>query len=843
MSKIKNETEITENTYDEDDLMFSTKSDDVTYDEEGNILKSVSDVFHESMLTYSEYVIMDRALPRVEDGLKPVQRRILYSMYDIGLTPDKPYKKSAKVVGDVIANYHPHGDSSAYGAMVRMAQNFNMGEILVDGHGNFGSVDGDPPAAMRYTEAKLAPLALELLRDIDKETVRWSFNFDDTRKEPDMLPSRYPNLLVNGSNGIAVGVATNMPTHNLSESIDACCAYIDNKDITVEELMEIIKGPDFPTGGIILGYDGLKDAYKTGKGKITIRSKTQIENAKGGKKDIVITEFPYTVNKSQCLLEISQLKEKYKDILSGIADIRDESDKEGIRAVISVKADHDPEKILTFLYKYSNLQINYSINMIAIANGKPQQLNLLSILKYYTEYQREVVYNRTNHDLEAAKERAHILEGLIIAILNIDKVIKIIRTSPSQLIAKVNLCTEFDLSEKQAQAILDMRLGRLTNLEVEKLKKELEDLHKEIAKLTKILGSVTMQYNIVKKEMQGIKNKYGSERKSKIEVSTDVDTKIDLRQLAPPEECVICVGQKGSIKRISVKNYNKTSRVVSENTTMNEIHSILIKSVTDYSVLMFTDLGNCVSVNVLDIPEAKWKDKGTKIKDLVQTIAPNENVVGIFSYKEKFEDGNFNLYTDDGSVKVVNQNEYINKKGLIQALKLKEGTLLVNVEISKPENETMVMVSQKGMVTRINKSDIPVTSRTSMGIKGMSLNEGDKVVFAKNVNNDDKLVIMSKVGFAKQVAVNEFEVMQRGRKGLKIALLNEDTGLDLIFVDLLDHKKEIYVVTDKYQYSIPNTAVPLEARNTKGKILIKNLKQQKIKNVFKYEWDTDEVEL
>ena len=843
MSKSEKETEVKDNVYNDDDLMFSTKSDDVTYDSEGNILKSVSDVFHESMLTYSEYVILDRALPRVEDGLKPVQRRILYSMYDIGLTPDKPFKKSAKVVGDVIANYHPHGDASAYGAMVRLAQKFNMGEILVDGHGNFGSVDGDPPAAMRYTEAKLAPLALELLRDIDKDTVRWSFNFDDTRYEPDMLPSRYPNLLVNGSNGIAVGVATNMPTHNLGEAIDACCAYIDNKNITLEEIMEILKGPDFPTGGIVLGYEGLKEAYRTGKGKITIRSKTKIENGKGGKKDIVITEFPYTVNKSQCLLEISQLKEKYKEILSGIADIRDESDKEGVRAVISVKADHDPEKILTFLYKYSDLQINYSINMIAIANGKPQQLTLLDILKYYTEYQRTIIYNRTNNDLEAAKERAHILEGLIIAILNIDKVIKIIRTSPSQLIAKVNLCTEFDLSERQAQAILDMRLGRLTNLEVEKLKKELDDLHKEIAKLTKILGSVTMQYNIVKKEMQGIKNKYGSERKSSIETSAEIDTKIDLRQIAPPEECVICVGQKGSLKRISLKNYNKTGRVVTENTTMNEIHSILIKSSTDHSVLMFTDLGNCVSVNVLDIPEAKWKDKGTKIKDLVQTIAPNENIVGIFSYKDKFEEGNFNLYTNDGSVKVVNRNEYINKKTLVQAIKLKEDSVLVNVELDKPENQTMIMVSQKGLVTRINKTDIPVTSRTSMGIKGMSLNEGDKVIFAKNVSQDDKLVVMSKVGYTKQVSVSEFEIMQRARKGLKIALLNEDTGLDLIFVDLLDHKKEIYVVTDKYQYSIPNTAVPLESRTTKGKILIKNLKQQKIKNVFKYEWDTDEVKL
>ena len=825
---------------DNEDIPYAKDDGDTAYDSEGNILKSVSDVFHESMLFYSEYVILDRALPRVEDGLKPVQRRILYSMYDIGLTPDKPYKKSAKVVGDVIANYHPHGDASAYGAMVRLAQKFNMGEILVDGHGNFGSVDGDPPAAMRYTEAKLAPLALEMLRDIDKDTVRWSFNFDDTRYEPDMLPSRYPNILVNGSNGIAVGLATNIPTHNLGESIDACCALIDNPNITLEEIMQIIKGPDFPTGGKILGYDGLKQAYETGKGKIIIRSKVTIEEGRAGKKDIVITEFPYTVNKSSCLLKINELKEQYKEILSGIQEIRDESDKEGVRAVITIKNGYDPDKILAFLFKYSDLQISYGINMVAIANGKPQLLDLMSILKYYTEYQREVVFNRTNHDLEASKARAHILEGLIIAITNIDEVVRIIKSSSSQVVARVNLCTEFELDEKQAQAILDMRLGRLTNLEVEKLQSELDELHKEIAKLTKIVESKKLQYNIVKKEMQGIKAKFAKPRLSQIEKTVEADTKIDLKQIAPPEDCVICVGQKGSIKRISLKNYNKTGRVVSETTTINEIHSLLVKSATDKSILLFTDLGNCCSVNTISISEAKWKDRGSKLKDLVTGIAPNENIVGAFSYNGSFEDGRFNLYTSDGYVKTVDMNEYIDKKGVVQALRLKENATLVSVEKNNTSKDCMIMITEKGMGLKISKQDITPSARLTLGVKGILLGENDKVIFAKDVNDEDNIIVMSKVGYIKQVAVKDFELSQKGRKGLKVALLNADTGTEIIYADIVDHKKEIYVVTDKYQYSIPNTAVPNETRQSKGKILIKNLKEQKIKNVLRYEWDTED---
>ncbi len=493
-----------------------SSDDNTEMDGEGNYIKSIKTVMNEAMMPYSEYVILDRALPRVEDGLKPVQRRILYSMYELGLTPDKPFKKSAKIVGDVIANYHPHGDTSVYNAMVKLAQDFNMREPLVLGHGNFGSVDGDPPAAYRYTEAKLNNASLELLRDLEKETVKWSYNFDDTKFEPDMLPSRFPNILVNGTMGIAVGIATNFACHNLAESIDACVSFIDNPKITVDELMKILKGPDFPTGGIVVGTDEIKKAYETGKGKITIRAKIDIENAKNDKVNLIISEFPYGVNKALCIQKIDELVQNNKDTLSCITDIRDESDRNGTRAVITLKKDCDPQKIINYLYKYSDLQITFGINMVAIADGKPKLLNLLDILRYYTKYQKEIILKRSTFELNQAKEREHILHGLIIAIENIDEIVKIIKKSASTVVAKQELRKRYDLSERQAQAILDMRLSRLTNLEVEKLREEIDALLKLISKLTKIVNSDKLQYNLVKEEMLDIKKRFNDKRRTKI---------------------------------------------------------------------------------------------------------------------------------------------------------------------------------------------------------------------------------------------------------------------------------------------------------------------------------------
>lgn len=483
---------------------------------QGNVyVQSIEEVMPGSMLPYAEFVILDRALPRVEDGLKPVQRRILYTMYEMGLTPDKPHKKSARIVGDCMGKYHPHGDSSVYDAMVRMAQSFNMRMTLVNGHGNFGSVDGDPAAAMRYTEARLEPLAMELLSDLEKETVPFSFNFDDSLLEPDLLPGRYPNLLVNGANGIAVGLATNIPTHNLGEVIDGCCAYIDNPRISLGEMMKIIPGPDFSTGGYIISNE-LKQAYETGKGKITLRAKYAVEQGEYGKKLIVISELPYQTNKADLLRKIMLLREDKKELLSGIAEIVDESDRSGMRAVIAVKKDADVDAILKVLFKYTDLECTFGINMVAIAGGRPRQLGLLEIIRYYTNYQRSIIQRRCKFELKEAQARCHILEGLIIGVHNVDEVVKIIKSAENTGDARRKLMERFSLSEKQAQAILDLRLARLAKLEIAKLEKELEELKRRIAWLQKVLDSKDLQWKIVKDEMLAIKCKYRSDRKTQI---------------------------------------------------------------------------------------------------------------------------------------------------------------------------------------------------------------------------------------------------------------------------------------------------------------------------------------
>ncbi|MBQ9790830.1 MAG: DNA topoisomerase 4 subunit A, partial [Clostridia bacterium] len=530
-----------------------------------NILdKTLDTVMHESMMPYSEHVILDRALPRVEDGLKPVQRRILYSMLEQGLTPDKPYKKSAKVVGECLGNYHPHGDSSVYDAMARMAQPFNMKECLVDGQGNFGSIDGDSPAAMRYTEARMTPLALEILRDLDKNTVDWMLTYDDSMQEPKTLPCRFPNVLVNGASGIAVGLATNIPTHNLAETISAACALIDNPNITLKEMMKIIKAPDFPTGGYIIAGDELEKAYETGKGKILIRAKTHIEGGEGDKKNIVITEIPYQVNKATLLQKIAELRDSKKDILGGITEISDESDREGMRAVIRVKKDADPKKILEYLFKYTQLQVSFGINMVVIADGRPQQLGLIPILEHYVAYQREVVFRRTKFELDAAKEREHILRGLIIAVRNIDEVVAIIKKSASTTEAKQRLKARFELSDVQAQAILDMRLARLTSLEVFKLETELLELEKKIRELTAIVGSKKLQFDLVKEEMNEIKKKFKDARKSEVIATVDDYVVAAQSDEKPILNVVIASSQSGYIKAMSAKHVSMAGKVWGE---------------------------------------------------------------------------------------------------------------------------------------------------------------------------------------------------------------------------------------------------------------------------------------
>ena len=556
------------------------------------ITKPMETVMHESMMPYAEHVILDRALPRVEDGLKPVQRRILYSMYEQGVTPDKPYRKSARIVGDCLGRYHPHGDSSVYDAMVRMAQDFSMNIPLIEGQGNFGNIDGDSAAAMRYTEARLSPIALELLRDLEKDTVHWSRNFDDSTKEPDMLPGRYPNLLVNGASGIAVGLATNIPPHNLNEVIDGVIAYIDNRNITLNQMMKIIKGPDFPTGGYIICGDGLNQAYDTGKGKILLRAKVHIEVAPNDRRNIVIDELPYNVNKADLLIKIAALKEEKKEQLQGIAEIVDESDKEGMRAVIKLRKDCDAQSILNLLYKYTALQTTFGINMVAIADGKPQLMGLLDIIAYYTAYQREVVLRRSKYELEQARARAHILEGLVIAVQNIDEVVKIIKESSSTTDARQKLRQAFNLSEKQAQAILDLRLARITRLEVSKLVNELKELQATISRLLVIINSKTEQMNVIKSELTAIKRNYKSKRRSET-VSDELQVVVQSEDDEKPiENVVVALSAANTVKRIPIKNYNLSAKDT-VSSTLTDMLTCAWETLTNSNIMMFTNLGNC----------------------------------------------------------------------------------------------------------------------------------------------------------------------------------------------------------------------------------------------------------
>lgn len=804
--------------------------DDIEYDGEGNILKSVKTVMNEAMMPYSEYVILDRALPRVEDGLKPVQRRILYSMFELGLTPDKPFKKSAKIVGDVIANYHPHGDTSVYNAMVKLAQNFNMREPLVLGHGNFGSVDGDSPAAYRYTEAKLNDIALELLRDIDKETVKWSFNFDDTKYEPDMLPSRFPNILVNGTMGIAVGIATNFACHNLSESLDACIKYIDNPKSTVEEIMEVLKGPDFPTGAIITNPDEIKRAYSTGKGKITLRAKIDIENAKNDKINLVISEFPYGVNKAMCLQKIYELKESNKDTLAAITDIRDESDRNGIRAVITLKKDCEPQKIINYLYKYSDLQTTFGINMVAIADGKPKLLTLLDILRYYTKYQREVVLKRSQFELNQAKAREHILQGLIIAIENIDEIVKIIKKSASTLVAKQELRKRYDLSDVQAQAILDMRLSRLTNLEVEKLRDEIACLQKLISKLTKICASEKLQYNLVKEEMLGIKKRFGDKRKTKILSINSEISEDDIVKVVKP--MYVLVTEKNAIKKIPEKTFDKSAKIITSDSTLNEIHSQIILTHSDKNVLVFTNFGNMFKIPVEKIIEARFKDRGMFLKDLVLQYSPDEKVVKMFEESEKFYEKTYIFGTKNGLVKLTKGDEFKTNKANICCIKLKDDEVLNVQEFDKKKN--LMFITKQAMALYCKSDEIPCTSKTSGGVKGISLNDGDECMFVSQIEGEDLILITNK-GYCKKLALDNFALLAKNRKGVRAYTLSkqDSTGSEIVFAKLCKQDSDLFVIDSKNKNYVVDTQNILKSnRQNKGGIVVKDRKLIEIKAVY-----------
>lgn len=790
----------------------------------GNMfLTPLEEVLPNSMLPYAEYVILDRALPRVEDGLKPVQRRILYTMYDMGLTPDKPHKKSARIVGDCMGKYHPHGDSSVYDAMVRMAQDFNMRMTLVNGHGNFGSVDGDPAAAMRYTEARLEPLALELLRDIEKDTVRFTLNFDDSLKEPETLPGRFPNLLVNGASGIAVGLATNIPPHNLGEVIDGIVAYIDNPKIKLFEMMKYIKAPDFPTGGYIVANE-LVQAYQTGRGKILLRAKVNVEEGDNDKKLIVITELPYQVNKAKLLTKIAELREEKKDILGGISEITDESDRHGMRAVIKVKKDADVDKVLNALYKYTDLETTFGINMVAIAEGKPQQMGLLDIIKYYVAYQREVVLRRTKYDLAQAKERCHILEGLIIAVRNIDEVIEIIKKSESVPVARQRLRDRFDLSERQAQAILDLRLARLTKLEIYKLEQELEELKKLIAKLTAIVESKKLQMEVVQEELKEIKKAYKSERKTSLVLDV-ADIKVEkFDDVRPAEKCVLCYTADDQIKVVSEKNFNMSDKNLNEKSSIGDILKLQLRTATDKLVYSFTNMGNCYKIDFEGIEPGKLKGKGMKYSQICPDALEGEKPVAFYEVGEKMPKGSLLFYSKLGYVKKSEWKEYNILKYAFQAVKVNEGDEIIGIETDDPEpTTTLFFVTAQGMCLNAYKNDIPTQGRISAGVRGIALADGDYVVYAGQIDGEGEIIIATDGNTIKKVIASQIDPMARYRKGVKI-------------VDLGGKRKVIYsdYVTNPYKFAVlmdDNTLfqadteenITIEDRTTKGK----NIKYKK----------------
>ena len=794
----------------------------------GNVyVTPLEEVMPQSMLPYAEFVILDRALPRVEDGLKPVQRRILYTMAEMGLTPDKPHKKSARIVGDCMGKYHPHGDSSVYDAMVRMAQDFNMRMTLVNGHGNFGSVDGDPAAAMRYTEARLEPLAMELLRDLDKETVPFSFNFDDSLLEPDLLPGRFPNLLVNGANGIAVGLATNIPTHNLGEVIDGCCAYIDNPKISLNDMMRIIPGPDFSTGGFVIAKE-LRQAYFTGKGKITLRAKYSIEPGDYGKKYIVITELPYQTNKAELLRKIMLLREERKDVLSGISDIVDESDRTGMRAVISLKKEADAEQIMQFLLKYTDLECTFGINMVAIAGGKPRQLGLLDIIRYYVQYQRQIILRRTRFELKEAQARCHILEGLIIGVHNIDEVVKIIKSAESTPDARRKLMERFALTERQAQAILDLRLARLAKLEIKKLEDELKALRELIEKLKAILDDTRKQWDIVKSELRDVKRKYKCERKTRI---VDDEGKIAVKnsgKASTVSEWAVCVTAANNIKFVEHGEFVfEDKKKMLSSLPLSQIHrQVVICGATD-EIFAFTNKGNCVKFRAKYAELSEYRSAGIKLEKLVEGVSAGEYPVKMFVLNEgKVPDGDILFFTKQGAVKRTAWAEYVQTKNVFAALKLKDGDELLTCEnYDEDEFSTMLFVTKKAMCLNANKDDVPVQGRIAGGVKGVALGGGDEVIFATQHTGEGEIVIVTTLGGFKRVVASTIDPVGRACKGVMAADI-KGKG-EILFADYVTIPYSLAVISDKGVAEVNTEDIPIETRVFRGK----PLKNEKVGSV------------
>ena len=718
----------------------------------------------QSFLDYSMSVIVARALPDVRDGLKPVHRRILYTMFERGLDPSKPYHKCADTVGSVLGAYHPHGDASVYDAMVRLAQDFSMRYMLVDGHGNFGSVDGDPPAAYRYTEARMSKISMEMLTDIDKDTVDFIPNYDDRLKEPVVLPSRFPNLLVNGSSGIAVGMATEIPPHNLGETIDAACAYIENPDIELAELMDCMPGPDFPTGGIIMGRSGIRAAYATGKGKITVRARTEIVEAKNGRFKIIVTELPYKVNKARLIENIANLVKDKR--IEGISNIEDHSDRIGMHIEIDIKRDASPQIVLNQLFSFTQLQVTFGAIMLAIVDGQPKILTLKDMLKCYIEFQEDVIRRRTEFDLKKAQDRMHILEGLKIAIDFIDEVIRIIRASKDQPSARTALMERFGLDEIQAQAIVQMRLGQLTNMERHKIEEEIEGLKAKIADFLEILASETRKLEIVKEELTAIRNKYADPRRTEI---CAISGEVDIEDLIPQEECVLTLTQFGYVKRLAVDTYKiqrRGGRGVSGMSRREEdvATEMFIINSHDY-VLFFTDKGRVYRLKCYEVPEGSRQSKGINIANLLP-ISPEEKVTSMIRVHEFDEDKYLVMVTRKGIIKRIALNAYNTaRKGGLIALELNEGDELVWVRMTDG-NANVIVATRLGAAIRFNENDVRQMGRQARGVKALTLKEGDEVVGMSVVREGGLVLTVSETGYGRLSSPEDYRIQSRGGKGL-----------------------------------------------------------------------------
>ncbi len=755
------------------------------------------DEMKKSYIDYAMSVIASRALPDVRDGLKPVQRRILYSMSELNLTPDKPFRKSARIVGDTMGKYHPHGDSSIYDTMVRMAQPFSYRYMLVDGHGNFGSVDGDGAAAMRYTEARMSKISLELLADINKNTVDFVPNFDESLKQPDVLPARYPNLLVNGTSGIAVGMATNIPPHNLNEVVDGVVKIIDNKviedrDTEIDELLEIIKGPDFPTGGIILGKKGIEQAYRTGRGIVKVRAITDIEPMSGNKNRIIISELPYQVNKARLIEKIANLVSA-KTIV-GISDLRDESDRKGMRVVIELKRDANPNVVLNQLYKHTQMQDSFGVNMLALVNKEPKTLNLKQVLVHYLEHQKDVVTRRTKFELKRAQDRAHILEGLIKALDIIDQIIKTIRASKTTNDAKSNLIKEFGFTEVQAQAIVDMRLRALTGLEREKLEKEYKELLEKIKELKAILADEKILLNLIKEEMLVITAKYGDKRRTEI---TYDESEINIEDLIKKETIVITMTHLGYIKRMPVNTYksqNRGGKGIKGMKTRDDdfVKNIFITS-THHYILFFTNKGKVYKLKAYQVPDASRTARGTAIVNLLQ-LDPDEFISAVIPLKEFEEDTYLLMATKNGIIKKSSIMEYqnIRQNGLI-AIGLKDEDSLIEVKLTD-NNQEIILGTKNGQCIRFDEKDVRTTGRVTMGVRGMNLNDDDEVIGMQLVNQGSDLLIISEKGYGKRTRVELFSVQKRGGKGVKFYKTMGKTG-NVVGMKAVNNGNEMIIIS------------------------------------------------